>query len=100
MHDDLTGTVVLWVFDKIIKYDDSVATYLQYPFSSQGHTAAVWAVKILPEQGLMLTGSADKTIKHELEDHERTFSGKITVDSFCNLICFIFAQMIFLNLGV
>ncbi|XP_064147893.1 phospholipase A-2-activating protein isoform X2 [Loxodonta africana] len=29
----------------------------------QGHTAAVWAVKILPEQGLMLTGSADKTIK-------------------------------------
>ncbi|KAM8962208.1 phospholipase A-2-activating protein [Pelodytes ibericus] len=29
----------------------------------QGHTAAVWAVKILPEQGLMLTGSADKSIK-------------------------------------
>ncbi|XP_078425520.1 phospholipase A-2-activating protein isoform X2 [Cetorhinus maximus] len=29
----------------------------------QGHTAAVWAVKILPEQGFMLTGSADKTIK-------------------------------------
>uniref|UniRef100_A0A8C0F9H3 Phospholipase A-2-activating protein n=1 Tax=Bubo bubo TaxID=30461 RepID=A0A8C0F9H3_BUBBB len=29
----------------------------------QGHTAAIWAVKILPEQGLMLTGSADKTIK-------------------------------------
>uniref|UniRef100_A0A8C5LQ62 Phospholipase A-2-activating protein n=1 Tax=Leptobrachium leishanense TaxID=445787 RepID=A0A8C5LQ62_9ANUR len=29
----------------------------------QGHTAAVWAVKILPEQGLMLTASADKSIK-------------------------------------
>lgn len=63
MHDD-TWYSSSAVFDKIIKYDDSVATYLKHPFSSQGHTAAVWAVKkILPEQGLMLTGSADKTIK-------------------------------------
>ncbi|XP_036290103.1 phospholipase A-2-activating protein isoform X3 [Pipistrellus kuhlii] len=42
----------------------------------QGHTAAVWAVKILPEQGLMLTGSADKTIKLWKGGRcERTFSG-------------------------
>lgn len=47
----------------------------------QGHTAAVWAVKILPEQGLMLTGSADKTIKlWKAGRCERTFSGKIRVD--------------------
>uniref|UniRef100_A0A672QFU0 Phospholipase A-2-activating protein-like n=1 Tax=Sinocyclocheilus grahami TaxID=75366 RepID=A0A672QFU0_SINGR len=31
--------------------------------SISGHSAAVWAVVILPEQGLMLSGSADKTIK-------------------------------------
>ncbi|XP_062985272.1 phospholipase A-2-activating protein [Elgaria multicarinata webbii] len=42
----------------------------------QGHTAAVWAVKILPEQGLMLTGSADKTIKlWKAGRCERTFTG-------------------------
>ncbi|NP_001411766.1 phospholipase A-2-activating protein isoform 4 [Mus musculus] len=42
----------------------------------QGHTAAVWAVKILPEQGLMLTGSADKTIKlWKAGRCERTFLG-------------------------
>ncbi|XP_054358223.1 phospholipase A-2-activating protein [Pongo pygmaeus] len=42
----------------------------------QGHTAAVWAVKILPEQGLMLTGSADKTVKlWKAGRCERTFSG-------------------------
>uniref|UniRef100_A0A2K6F8R3 Phospholipase A2 activating protein n=1 Tax=Propithecus coquereli TaxID=379532 RepID=A0A2K6F8R3_PROCO len=42
----------------------------------QGHTAAVWAVKILPEQGLMLTGSADRTIKlWKAGRCERTFSG-------------------------
>lgn len=35
----------------------------------------------------MLTGSADKTIKlWKAGRCERTFSGKITVDSFCNLI--------------
>ena len=28
-----------------------------------GHEAAVWAVAIMPEQGVMLTGSADQTIK-------------------------------------
>lgn len=43
----------------------------------QGHTAAVWAVKILPEQGLMLTGSADKTIKlWKAGRCERTFTGR------------------------
>ncbi|NWR50334.1 PLAP protein, partial [Regulus satrapa] len=43
----------------------------------QGHTAAIWAVKILPEQGLMLTGSADKTIKlWKAGRFERTFTGK------------------------
>ncbi|MEE6459049.1 hypothetical protein FKM82_000524 [Ascaphus truei] len=42
----------------------------------QGHTAAVWAVKILPEQGLMLTGSADKSIKLWKAGHcEKTFTG-------------------------
>uniref|UniRef100_H3AYD4 Phospholipase A2 activating protein n=1 Tax=Latimeria chalumnae TaxID=7897 RepID=H3AYD4_LATCH len=42
----------------------------------KGHTAAVWAVKILPEQGLMLTGSADKTIKlWKAGKSEKTFTG-------------------------
>ncbi|KAM9251243.1 phospholipase A-2-activating protein [Cariama cristata] len=42
----------------------------------QGHAAAIWAVKILPEQGLMLTGSADKTIKlWKAGRCERTFTG-------------------------
>uniref|UniRef100_A0A8V0XQN2 Phospholipase A-2-activating protein n=1 Tax=Gallus gallus TaxID=9031 RepID=A0A8V0XQN2_CHICK len=42
----------------------------------QGHTAAIWAVKILPEQGLMLTGSADKTIKlWKAGRCERTYAG-------------------------
>lgn len=42
----------------------------------QGHTAAVWAVVILPEQGLMLTGSADKTIKlWKAGRCERTYTG-------------------------
>uniref|UniRef100_G3TXR0 Phospholipase A-2-activating protein n=1 Tax=Loxodonta africana TaxID=9785 RepID=G3TXR0_LOXAF len=42
----------------------------------QAHTAAVWAVKILPVQGLMLTGSADKTIKlWKAGRRERNFMG-------------------------
>ncbi|NXC21782.1 PLAP protein, partial [Corythaeola cristata] len=42
----------------------------------KGHTAAIWAVKILPEQGLMLTGSADKTIKlWKAGRCERTLTG-------------------------
>ena len=28
-----------------------------------GHEAAVWAVAIMPEHGVMLTGSADQSIK-------------------------------------
>lgn len=43
----------------------------------QGHTAAVWAVAILPEQGLMLSGSADKTIKlWKAGRCEKTFTGE------------------------
>ncbi len=43
----------------------------------QGHTAAVWAVVILPEQGLMLSGSADKTVKlWKAGRCEKTFIGK------------------------
>ncbi|NXI59826.1 PLAP protein, partial [Chloroceryle aenea] len=42
----------------------------------QGHTAAIWAVKVLSEPGLMLTGSADKTIKlWKAGRCERTFIG-------------------------
>lgn len=42
----------------------------------QGHSAAVWAVLILPEQGLMLSGSADKTIKlWKAGQCDRTFTG-------------------------
>ncbi|XP_041076695.1 phospholipase A-2-activating protein-like isoform X1 [Polyodon spathula] len=44
--------------------------------SLQGHTAAVWAVKIFPEQGLMLTGSADKSIKlWKAGRCEKTYNG-------------------------
>ena len=32
-------------------------------FYFSGHEAAVWAVAIMPEHGVMLTGSADQTIK-------------------------------------
>lgn len=43
----------------------------------QGHSAAVWAVLILPEQGLMLSGSADKSIKlWKAGRCERTFTGE------------------------
>lgn len=43
----------------------------------QGHSAAVWAVIILPEQGLMLSGSADKTIKlWKAGRCERTYTGE------------------------
>ncbi|CAJ0942900.1 unnamed protein product [Ranitomeya imitator] len=58
---DTTGKV--WLNDKCM-------------MTLQGHTAAVWAVKILPEQGLMLTGSADKSIKlWKAGRCERTFLG-------------------------
>ncbi|XP_061619717.1 phospholipase A-2-activating protein isoform X2 [Phyllopteryx taeniolatus] len=41
----------------------------------QGHSAAVWAVAMLPEQGLMLSASADKTIKlWKAGQCERTFT--------------------------
>lgn len=43
----------------------------------QGHSAAVWAVVILPEQGFMLSGSADKTIKlWKAGRCEKTFTGE------------------------
>ncbi|XP_040273113.1 phospholipase A-2-activating protein isoform X1 [Bufo bufo] len=58
---DTTGKV--WLNDKCM-------------MTLQGHTAAVWAVKILPEQGLMLTGSADRSIKlWKAGRCERTFVG-------------------------
>ncbi|XP_018423851.1 PREDICTED: phospholipase A-2-activating protein isoform X1 [Nanorana parkeri] len=58
---DTTGKV--WLNDKCM-------------MTLQGHTAAVWAVKILPEQGLMLTGSADKSIKlWKAGRCDRTFLG-------------------------
>ncbi|XP_070562715.1 phospholipase A-2-activating protein-like [Ptychodera flava] len=42
----------------------------------RGHSLAVWAVAILPAQGLMLTGSADKDIKMwRTGKCERTFKG-------------------------
>ncbi|XP_015769068.1 PREDICTED: phospholipase A-2-activating protein-like [Acropora digitifera] len=42
----------------------------------QGHEAAVWAVQMMPEHGLMLTGSADKTIKlWKAGTCQRTFTG-------------------------
>ncbi|NXN99308.1 PLAP protein, partial [Rhinopomastus cyanomelas] len=42
----------------------------------KGHTAAIWAVKLLPEGGLILTASADKTIKlWKAGRCERTFTG-------------------------
>ena len=42
----------------------------------KGHDAAVWAVALMPTQGLMLTGSADKTIKMwRAGKCEKTFTG-------------------------
>lgn len=47
-------------------------------FTLQGHSAAVWAVVILPEQGLMLSGSADKTIKlWKAGRCEKTYTGEV-----------------------
>lgn len=41
-----------------------------------GHEAAVWTVALLPEAGLMLTGSADKTIRlWKAGKCEKTFTG-------------------------
>lgn len=54
--------------------DGSMLTGASAP---QGHSAAVWAVLILPEQGLMLSGSADKAIKlWKAGRCERTFTGE------------------------
>lgn len=56
----------------------------------QGHSAAVWTVVILPEQGLMLSGSADKTIKLWKAGHcDRTFTGEssnLSIPFLCHLI--------------
>lgn len=53
----------------------------------QGHSAAVWAVLILPEQGLMLSGSADKTIKLWKAGHcDRTFTGWWRTDALFSLL--------------
>lgn len=42
----------------------------------KGHEAAVWSVALMPTQGLMLTGSADKTVKlWRAGKCEKTFEG-------------------------
>ena len=42
-----------------------------------GHDAAVWSVVIMPEKGLMLTGSADRSIKlWKAGKCERSYVGK------------------------
>lgn len=54
-----------------------------------GHTAAVWAVAILPEVGVMVTGGADKTVRlwkagkqlHVLTGHTDAVRGLAVVDS-------------------
>lgn len=63
----------------------------------QGHTAAVWAVAILPEQGLMLSGSADKTIKlWKAGRCEKTFTGEdMQVYIGHGFVCFLFCFLIF-----
>ena len=46
----------------------------------KGHEAAVWAVALMPTQGLMLTGSADKTIKiWRAGKCEQTFVGELSM---------------------
>ena len=47
-----------------------------------GHESAVWAVAVISEKGLMLTGSADKTIKMwKAGKLEHTFQGKSPIFS-------------------
>lgn len=64
----------------------------------QGHTAAVWAVAILPEQGLMLSGSADKTIKlWKAGRCEKTFTGEdmqVYIGHVFFLFCFVFLSFL------
>ena len=43
-------------------FTDTISSLVLFIYCS-GHEAAVWAVAIMPEQGVMLTGSADQTIK-------------------------------------
>ena len=46
-----------------------------------GHEAAVWAVAIMPEHGVMLTGSADQSIKvWKAGRCERTIKGKLYLE--------------------
>lgn len=62
----------------------------------QGHTAAVWAVAILPEQGLMLSGSADKTIKlWKAGRCEKTFTGEDMQVYIGHVFFFLFCFFIF-----
>lgn len=67
----------------------------------QGHTAAVWAVAILPEQGLMLSGSADKTIKlWKAGRCEKTFTGEdMQVYIGHGFVFFLFCFLIFFGGG-
>lgn len=51
-----------------------------------GHQSAVWAVAIMPEQGVMLTGSADKTIKvWKAGKCERTIKGILLIKHSLNV---------------
>ena len=59
------------------------------------HTAAIWAVEMMPDQGYMITGSADKTIKlwkggnveRTLTGHTDCVRGLVTISSFEFLSC-------------
>lgn len=64
----------------------------------QGHSAAVWAVVILPEQGLMLSGSADKTIKlWKAGRCEKTFTGEslqvVDISKQIVFVCFLISSI-------
>lgn len=62
-------------------------------FTLQGHSAAVWAVVILPEQGLMLSGSADKTIKlWKAGRCEKTYTGETVRTNIVLSTCDSFTQ--------
>ena len=59
-------------------------------FNSLGHEEAVWAVAIMPEQGIMLTGSADKTIKvWKAGKCQNTIKGNTNLSYKQSSVCFI-----------
>uniref|UniRef100_A0A672QFE6 Phospholipase A-2-activating protein n=1 Tax=Sinocyclocheilus grahami TaxID=75366 RepID=A0A672QFE6_SINGR len=62
-HTNTVCTLSAGKFGTILSGSWDTTIYSHCLQSISGHSAAVWAVVILPEQGLMLSGSADKTIK-------------------------------------